>query len=68
VGLFYILLLLFQNISVVQKELEQRIKSLESELKQSKEEAARLRSESTKVAATSDVPDFSDRVKELEEK
>jgi len=57
-----------QNISVVQKELEQRISSLEADLKHSREEAAQLRSESSKAPIISDVPDFSGRVKELEEK
>lgn len=56
----------YKNISALQKELEQRIKSLESELKQSKDEAAQLRSE--KSSSAINVPDFSERVKELEEK
>jgi DNA repair exonuclease SbcCD ATPase subunit len=50
----------------LQKELEQRIKSLESELKQSKDEAAQLRSE--KSSSAINATDFSEKVKELEEK
>ncbi|XP_059470496.1 ribosome-binding protein 1 isoform X2 [Neocloeon triangulifer] len=57
-----------ENISIVHNELEQRIRSLESDLKQSQEETKRLKAEAAKAPIASEVPDFSHRVKELEEK
>ncbi|XP_065350869.1 ribosome-binding protein 1-like isoform X3 [Cloeon dipterum] len=57
-----------EKISLSERELEQKIKLLENELKLSQEEAVRLRAEAAKAAAVSVVPDFSDKVKELEDR
>ncbi|CAB3384364.1 Hypothetical predicted protein [Cloeon dipterum] len=57
-----------EKFSLSERELEQKIKLLENELKLSQEEAVRLRAEAAKAAAVAVVPDFSDKVKELEDR